>query len=327
MECAKMRYPHEEKVMSLPNEHWDTRIGRRVRLRDLHVLLTVVQWGSMAKAADRLSVSQPAVSKSIADLEQALGVRLLDRGPRGVEPTLYGQALVRRGLAVFDELRQGVGEIEFLANASTGEVRVGCHESLVAAFLPGVIERLGELHPGVTVHIEQMSLPISVEARQLRQRHVDLIIARGLFETPEDDLSTEVLFDESFIVVAGINSPWARRRKLELAELLDEKWILYPPDKTPGALVERAFRERGLEVPRARVYTMSYHLRDMLLTTGNYVTVIASCMLGVLNAKRPTVARLAVDLGIPPRSVAIFTLKHRTLSPVADLFIKCARLV
>jgi DNA-binding transcriptional LysR family regulator len=88
--------------------HWDTRIGRRIRLRDLHVLLTVVQRGSMAKAAQHLSITQPAVSKSIADLEHVLGVRLLDRSPQGIEPTTYGNALVRRSLSVFDELRQGV---------------------------------------------------------------------------------------------------------------------------------------------------------------------------------------------------------------------------
>jgi DNA-binding transcriptional LysR family regulator len=309
----------------MSDEHWETRIGRRVRLRDLHVLLTVVRWGSMARAANRLSVSQPAVSKSIADLEQTLGVRLLDRGPRGVEPTLYGRTLVQRGLAVFDELRQGVGEIEFLANSTSGEVRVGCHESLVPALLPGVIEQLHEKHPGVIVHIEQMSLPISIEVQQLRERHVDLIIGRGIFAIPEDDLQSEILFDEPFIVVAGVHSPWARRRKLELAELQEQKWILYPPEEAPGALIRQAFRDHGLEFPRARVTTMSYHLRDILLTTGDYLTVIPACMLSVLNAKRPTVKRLPVELGVQARSVAIFTLKNRTLNRVAELFLQCVR--
>jgi DNA-binding transcriptional LysR family regulator len=311
--------------MSLSVEHWEARIGRRVRLHDLHVLLTVVHWGSMAKAAHRLAVSQPAVSKSIADLEHTLKVRLLDRGPRGVEPTLYGRALVRRGLAVFDELRQGVGEIEFLAKTTAGEVRIGCNESLSAALLPAVIERLHVAHPGVTVHVAQMSRPISVEVKALRERTVDLIIARGEFSVPEDDVQSEVLFSEPFIVVAGVHSPWTRRRKLQLAELLDEKWILYPPEEAPGALVHQAFRDRGLAVPRARIATISYHLRDMLLMTGEYLTVIPTCMLHVLNAKRPTVKRLPIDLGVQTRPVAIFTLKNRTLSPVAELFIECAR--
>ena len=95
--------------------HWEHRIGRRLQLRDLHILLTVAQSGSMVRASRDLAMSQPAVSKAIAALEHTLGVRLLDRGPSGVAPTRYGHALLRRGAAVFDELRQGVGEIEFLA--------------------------------------------------------------------------------------------------------------------------------------------------------------------------------------------------------------------
>jgi DNA-binding transcriptional LysR family regulator len=96
----------------------------------------------------------------IADLEQTLGVRLLDRGPLGIEPTLYGSALVRRGLAVFDELRQAVREVEFMAGPTAGEVRIGCNESLSAALLPGVIGRLSEEYPGIIVHVAQMSRPI-----------------------------------------------------------------------------------------------------------------------------------------------------------------------
>ena len=104
---------------------WESQIGRRLRLRDLHVFSTVVQCGSMAKAAQQLGVSQPAVSEVIADLEHALGVRLLDRSSQGIEPTIYGDALLKRSVAVFDELKQSIRDIEFLSDATTGEVRIG----------------------------------------------------------------------------------------------------------------------------------------------------------------------------------------------------------
>jgi DNA-binding transcriptional LysR family regulator len=252
-------------------------------------------------------------------------VRLLDRGPLGVEPTLYGRALARRAMAVFDELRQGVGEIAFMADPTAGEVRIGCNESLSAALLPAVIGRLSDQYPGVTVHVALMSRPITLEIRELRERNVDLIIGRGVFSIPEDDLISEILFEEPLVVVASVRSPWVRRRKVELGELTGEKWILYPPDEAPGVLVQQAFRDRGLELPRASVATMSFHLRDMLLTTGDYLTVIPACMVHVLNAKRPTVKPLPIDLGVQTRPVAIFTLKNRTLSPVAELFINCVR--
>jgi DNA-binding transcriptional LysR family regulator len=313
--------------MPISIEHWEARIGRRLRLRDLHVLLTAVQCGSMAKAARRLAVSQPAISKAIADLEHTLEVRLLDRGPQGIEPTVYGSALVRRGLAVFDELRQAVGEIEFIANPTAGEVRIGCNESLSAALLPAVIERLSVQHSGVTVQLSQMSRPITLEIQQLRERNVDLIIGRGIFPIPEDDLNAEVLFEEPLLVVAGAQSSWVRRRKLELAELVDAKWILYPPNEPPGLLVEQAFRLQGLAVPRSSVTTSSFHVRDALLTRGDYLTVVPACMLRVFNAKHMAVKSLPLDLGIQDRPVAVFTLKNRTLSPLAEIVIKCVRTV
>src|SRR5262245_42118812 len=92
------------------------RIGRRIRLHDLHVLMAVVQAGSMRKATAVLNTTQSAISRSIADLEQTIGARLLDRSSHGIEPTRYGQALLKRGVAVFDELKQGVREIEFLSD-------------------------------------------------------------------------------------------------------------------------------------------------------------------------------------------------------------------
>jgi DNA-binding transcriptional LysR family regulator len=294
-------------------------------LHDLHVLLTVVQCGSMAKAARRLCVSQPAVSKSVADLEHTLHVRLLDRGPQGIEPTLYGRALVRRGLAVFDELRQAVGEMEFLANPTVGEARIGCNESLSAALMPAVIEQLSAQRPGLTVHISPVNRSITQEIRQLRERNVDLIVARGVFPIPEDDLNTEVLFEEPLQVVAGVHSRWAQRRKLDLAELVDGHWILYPPDDPPGLLVDQAFRTRGLPVPRPITTTSSFHVRAALLARGDYLTVVPACMLRVFNATQLTVKVLPVELGIQVRPVALFTLKGRTLNPVAQIVMDCVR--
>ena len=104
----------------MANMRWADRIGRRLKLRDLHVLSAVVQWGSMAKAAQHLAVSQPVVSAAIADLEHTIGVRLLDRSRRGVEPTIYGRALLKHGMVAFDALKQGMKEIEFLAESHRG---------------------------------------------------------------------------------------------------------------------------------------------------------------------------------------------------------------
>lgn len=148
-------------------------------------------------------------------------------------------------------------------------------------------------------------------------------MGRGVFKIPEDDLNVDVLFEEPLIVVTGVRSPWTRRRKLALSDLCTAKWIMYPPDEAPGALVEQAFLKQGVAIPRASVTTNSFHLRGTLLAKGDYVTVVPACMLRVFNSQKKTVEPLPIDLKIPIRPVAIFTLKNRMLSPVAGLVIKC----
>src|ERR1041385_1944116 len=129
------------------------RIGRRMKLHDLHVLMAVVQAGSMSKAAALLNTTQPAISRSIADLERTIGVRLLDRSPQGVEPPVYGRALLDGGVAVFDDLRQAAKNIEFLADPAAGEVRIGCTPLLAASFVSAVIDRLSRQHPRMVFHL------------------------------------------------------------------------------------------------------------------------------------------------------------------------------
>src|SRR5262245_43709654 len=132
---------------------WDDHIGRRLRLRDLRVFFAVVQSGSLAQAAVRLRVSQPAVSQVIADLEHTLGVKLFDRSRRGVEPTVYARALLTRGRAAFDELKQGIRDIDFLADPTSGELTIGFTVSVAATVLPHMIERFSEKHPRVTMNV------------------------------------------------------------------------------------------------------------------------------------------------------------------------------
>src|SRR4249920_353775 len=131
---------------------WNDRVRRRLKLRDVDILLAVIQTGSMGKAAAALNMSQPAVSKSIAYLEYTLGVRLLDRSRQGVEPTPYGRALVKRGAAMFDELRQGVQDIASLTDPTVGEIRMGGSEHTISAIYAPVIQQLSRRHPQMSFH-------------------------------------------------------------------------------------------------------------------------------------------------------------------------------
>jgi DNA-binding transcriptional LysR family regulator len=309
--------------MTRATPDWQNRIGRRLRLRDLHILSAVVQWGSMAKAASHLAMSQPAVSEAIASLEAALGVSLLDRTPRGVEPTLYASALLRRGLVVFDELRQGIKEIEFLADPTAGEVRVGCIESLTAGFMPEVIDQFSRKYPRVLVDVVNTQLATQ-EFRELRERTVDLMVGRILKPVADDEIDAEILFQDEYFVVAGSRSPWARRRKTALAELLDEPWILVPPNNVFAPFMAQAFSAQGLELPRARVTSFSAAIRTQLVATGRFLTIMAGSMLRH-NAERWDLKALPIALDALSFPVAIFKLKHRTVSPVVEKFVEHLR--
>ena len=305
--------------MATADREWERRIGGRLKLRDLHILSTAVHWGSMARAASHLGMSQPAVSEAIANLEAALKVRLLDRTPRGIEPTIYATALLKREHAVFDELRQGIKEIEFLADPTRGEVRIAVPEILAAGFVPDVIDRLSQRYPHIYVHVI-ITDTSTLEFRELRERKVDLLLARMPETAVEDDIDLDIFFDDPHFVVAGSQSPWARLRKVTLPDLVDAPWV-FPRGQVVRGIIAGTFRAYGLSVPRERVTSGTLHLQIHLLATGRFLTITSQSLLRY-NARPWSLVALPIDLRVKPRPHAIVTLKNRTLSPVAELFIK-----
>lgn len=297
------------------------RARRRIKLRDLHILLAVARRGSMAKAAAELAMSQPAVSRAVADMEHALGVQLFDRGSRGIEPTAYGHALVKRSATIFDELTQGLQELEFLSDPTVGDLRIGSSESIAAGLLPAVIDRFTPQHPGVRINVVQTVLS-NMRYRELRERSIDLLL--GWTPTPfdEEDLVAEPLLNDPRVVVVGRQSKWARASKLKLADLSTERWVLPPPDTFPGSAVADMFRGGGLATPHAPITTLSLHLCCRLAATGRFITFLPSTvvcrdlLLKVLPVQLPRTSVI---------SAAIVTLRGRTLSPTARAFIASVR--
>ena len=298
------------------------RIGRRMKLHDLHVLMAVAQAGSMSKAAALLNTGQSAISRSIAELETALGVRLLDRNRQGVKPTEYGRALLDGGTAVFDDLRRTVKNIEFLADPTVGEVRVGCNPFLAASFVSAAIDRLSRLYPRIVFRL--VTAYAETLHRELIERNVDLLIARGSGSAADERLDYELLFDDPYFVAAGAHNPWTRRRKIELAELVNEPWVLPPPASTLGSVAVDAFRTSGLEYARTIVIGEPLEVRISLLATGRFISIFPASVFR-FSARSPELKVLRVKQSLSHVPVGIVTLKNRTLSPTAQLFIDTAR--
>jgi molybdate transport repressor ModE-like protein len=301
---------------------WDHRVRRRLKLRELNILLAVAQAGSMAKAAKELAISQPAVSKAISDMEHTLGVVLFDRSQQGVELTQYGRALVKRGVAVFDELQQGVQDIDFLADPEAGELHIGSSSGLSEGIVLAVIDRMARQHPRVVFHVVPGGLLLQFE--ELRERRVELAFARLFGATPKGEMDAQVLYDEPLVVAVGIENPWARRRKISLEELVKEPWTWPAAGTTIDSLIVEAFRTSGLKPPRAKVYADAINMRTRLAATGPYLAVVPASIFSI-PGKHKTLIKLPVELPSTQQQIAILTLRNRTLSPLAQLFIDCAR--
>jgi DNA-binding transcriptional LysR family regulator len=258
----------------------------------------------------------------IADLEHGLGVRLLDRSTQGVEPTMYGKAILKRGLAAFDELKQGIKDIEYLADPTSGELRIGCPEA-IAAILPPILEKFTGQYPRVDILIDQVGTT-TLELPGLRERRFDLVLGR--LSTPiadsggGDDLNIEVLFDDRLVLAVGMRNRWASRRKIDLAELVNEPWVLATPDSWNHRILSEAFQKRGLSMPKITVRTFSVHIRTDLLANGRFITALPESLVD-----RYSLKVLPIDLPQRPWPVSAVTVKNRTLSPAVERFIACVR--
>jgi DNA-binding transcriptional LysR family regulator len=296
-------------------------IGHRLKLQHLKIVMVVAEWGSMQKAAKHLAISQPVVSKTIAGLEDVLGVRLFDRSSQGVEPTPYGRALLRRSIAVFDDLRTGVDEIKFLADPTAGELRIGSTEPLLAGLGVAVMERLWRRHPRINFRVVEADSS-ALLTRELPERRIDLALVPLVSASISEEQEATILFQDRLRLVVGIKSRWARRRRVALAELMDEAWCVAP--SAVGSLVTDAFGASGLPMPRIAVTATTAHLLFQLLETGRFVGHFGDRLLHFYT-NRFSLKRLPVELPIKPFAVAIVTVRNRTISPVAQLFIECAR--
>jgi len=296
---------------------WNDRIKRRIKLRDLDILMAVIEAGSMGKAASRLNISQPAISKAIVELEDALGVQLFDRGQRGVVPTPYGLALRTRSVSIFNDLRQSVQDIDFITDPTKGEIRVGLTEPIMSAIVSPVIDGLSRNFPRMFFHI--VAGDTAALYTDVAERNIELAICRMIGKLP-DELAAEILFHDSVAVMTAAANPLARRRHLKLADLANEPWVLFPYESFFGGVIADIFRTNGHEPPRLTVSTLSVHAQNEMLATGRFITVLPSFMLRLPGGNVPLKA-LPVALPNTPMPIGLITVKNRMLTPVAQLFI------
>ena len=296
-------------------------ISRRVTLRHLRLVLAVAQAGSILKAANEIGLTQPALSKSIADLEGIFGVLLFDRSNRGVTPTPHGEILLRRAAGVFEELRQAVDELGFLTDAAHGELRIGGTPTMCAGILPRAIGAVLGDRPKFQFQVAE--LESGKLGSEVLARSLDAGIGPKHVAGENEQLAFDQLFDDRLFVVAGAQHPLAARQSIGLEEIAHYQWALPATEGAVMTKLKSEFRRQKLDLPVPAVTAMSLLLRVELIATNAFLTVMYGSVLrfgSVPNFLR--VLPIELPTGIP---IGMVRLKNRTLAPSAEVFIQATR--
>jgi DNA-binding transcriptional LysR family regulator len=184
-------------------------------------------------------------------------------------------------------------------------LRIGSTVAIATGFIPAVVDRLSRKYPRMVFHLSAGEVAITY--RTLEERTVDLVIAPIFGSMIEEHMRAEILYDEPLVVVAGARSSWAKRRKIELAELASAVWTLPPLDSLYGSVIAEAFRVGGLDVPPATVFTSVTPARNALLATGRFVSIVQGSVMR-FNLNNPVFKVLPIDLPTTRRPIGAITL-------------------
>jgi DNA-binding transcriptional LysR family regulator len=310
--------------VTLPANDLIQRLPRHLKMGELRIFVAVLEHRSFRKAAAVLHLSQPAVTKAIASLEETLGCKLFHRVANGVEATVHGIAFAPRAVAVFDEMRRAAQDLTLISSGAVGSLRLGIVPMPAIPMLPVAINRLANSHPGIFVSV--------VEAREaelldrLRRRDIEVAILRLAVLDPAEDLQVVPLFDETLCVVAAREHPLAGRSHLTWPDLLGARWVMPPPDCIFYEHVQATLRQSGLPMPHHVVEAFSIHIQfAMVLHAG--VLCFGMRSQTVFAPGKEFLVRLPFDLAAPPAAVAAVSLKSHEPSPLSRLLVENIRAI
>ncbi|NKR75169.1 LysR family transcriptional regulator [Rhodococcus hoagii] len=286
----------------------------RLKLRHLLLVDALTSQGSVVAAAASLHVTQPVATRSLHDIESILGVSLYDRGPRGITPTIFGEAFTAHARAVIAQLTQAGRHVVELADADRGTVVVGTHLAGSNVLLPGAIARLKRERPLLTVVVREGTPEVLLT--ELQSGRIDLIVGR--LTSPTDEMAVRrTLYAESVELVTRRGHPLAGRSGIELGDLTQYPWILPGVETALRRELEEFFARNSLALPENRVEATSFLTVRQLLIETDMVAVLPSLI------PRDDVRLTTLPITLDPigHSVGITLSAGRTLSPSASALV------
>jgi DNA-binding transcriptional LysR family regulator len=298
----------------------DWYLRANLRPRHLHLLVALDDFRNIGKVAASLHVTQPAVSKSLAELEKGLGIKLFERTARGVNPTAYGECLIRHARTLLTDLTQARDELRGLMSGTAGNLRIGALSTAAHSFLPHSLALLKKRSPNTNVVVNEGTMESLLP--DLWSGKLDLIVGRLPSDRSVPGLEERILAEEAVTLVAGRHHPLAARRQLRWPDLAGYPWVLPPVGALLRAPLERAFELHAMPMPMNCVETLSAHLLCSYLQLTDAIAFIGKDVsrhyesLGLISI-------LPLELPRLMRPVGVVWNRQRSPSPSAQLMIEC----
>jgi DNA-binding transcriptional LysR family regulator len=296
-------------------DQFDTYIRASLKPRLLQLLVAVDDLRQLGKVATFMNITQPAVSKAIADMERGLGLKLFERTARGVHPTTYGECLIRHARIVLSDLGQARDELRGLVSGSSGSVRVGVLATAALELLPRSIAALKTRQPNVTVIVREGTIEALLP--ELWLGNLDLIVGRLPERRIAGAVNEKTLTEEGVSLVTGPHHVLATRKRLRWSDLTDFPWVMPPVNTLLRGPLERAFERHGIPIPANRVETLSVHVIRSYLHHTNAIAALAADLSGYYESLG-LLAILPLELPGLVRPVGVIWSRQRPLSPSAQ---------
>ncbi|WP_394777629.1 LysR family transcriptional regulator [Undibacterium sp.] len=306
--------------MENTNSNWFLRA--RLKTRQLLLLIALDEQRNIHRAADALHMTQPAASKQLKDLEDMLEIQLFDRTPRGMQPTIYGESMIRHARMALTSLSLAHEDIVALKSGLSGQVEVGVIMTPGMSLLPRAISRIKQQAPLLRIGVQLETSNILL--KRLQRGTLDFMVGRILEQEDKSDLLYEELAEEPVCAVARVGHPLEAALGLELKDIVNEGWILSPQGSVLRHRCDMMFRKQGLEPPANVVDTTAILMITSLLQQTDFLHVLP-IEVARYYAQLNVLSILPIELPCKMDSFGIITRRSHLLSPGALLLLDAIR--
>jgi DNA-binding transcriptional LysR family regulator len=286
----------------------------RFKMRQLALVLKLTDTGNLHDAASALNMSQPAATKLIREIEDALGVMLFVRQPRGMKPTPSGMMTARHAGVILAELRKMQEDVSGLRNGITGYVRLGAMISAVPAPVTQALSRMAEDYPTVEVSLSVGTSNVLLP--ELTAGRLDIVVGSIAGAAGAEALNYSPLGEDMAVVVAGITNPILRLHDLTLKDVFSERWILPPAAAPELRSIEAAFNAAGLPLPVNSTRMASMIATATAVGLSDTLAIVPESMYRYF-AKFQAMGRVDLKLQAAAEPYGLINVSDRLLTPAA----------